>query len=138
MLNPVYFLMYCTGEKISITQIEGQFPQSAFPTMKEREDFVKDWFQVPDNRFKQYLLDWNLRGENSNPYYPSPEIASDIVDWQERMHYIDDALGICAGLSSFHLKPPYHIHNLPKFISAGAGIDMDEDKLSQAAKYAHQ
>ena len=134
MLNPVYFLMYCTGEKISITQIEGQFPQSAFPTMEEREAFVKDWFQVPDDRFKQYLLDWNLRGENSNPYYPTPEIAADIVDWQERMHYIDDALGMCAGLSSFHLKPPYHIHNLPKFISAGAGIDMDEDKLTQAAK----
>jgi benzoyl-CoA reductase subunit BamB len=32
MLNPVYFLMYCTGEKISITQIEGQFPQAPFPT----------------------------------------------------------------------------------------------------------
>ena len=50
------------------------------------------------------------------------------------MHYIDDALGMCAGLSSFHLKPPYHIHNIPKFLSAGAGFDMDEDKLSQAAK----
>jgi benzoyl-CoA reductase subunit BamB len=61
-------------------------------------------------------------------------MACDIVDWQERMHYIDDALGMCAGLSSFHLKPPYHIHNIPKFLSAGAGFDMDEDKLSLAAK----
>ncbi|MGE5258504.1 MAG: aldehyde ferredoxin oxidoreductase C-terminal domain-containing protein, partial [Hyphomicrobiales bacterium] len=51
-----------------------------------------------------------------------------------RMHYIDDALGMCAGLSSFPLKPPYHIHNYPKFISAGAGFDMDEAKLTQAAK----
>jgi benzoyl-CoA reductase subunit BamB len=34
------------------------------------------------------------------------------------MHYIDDALGMCAGLSSFPLKPPYHIHNYPKFISS--------------------
>jgi benzoyl-CoA reductase subunit BamB len=101
---------------------------------KAREDFVKDWFQVPDDRFKQYLLDWNPRGENSNPYYPTPQIASDIVDWQEKMHYIDDALGLCAGLSSFHLKPPYHIHNLPKFISAGSGIEMDADKLTEAAK----
>jgi benzoyl-CoA reductase subunit BamB len=32
------------------------------------------------------------------------------------------------------LKPPYHIHNYPKFIASGAGIDMDEDKLTQAAK----
>jgi len=31
MLNPVYFLMYATGEKINITQIEGQFPQAPFP-----------------------------------------------------------------------------------------------------------
>jgi benzoyl-CoA reductase subunit BamB len=59
-------------------------------------------------------------------------MVCDIVDWMERMHYIDDALGICTGLSSFHLKPPYHIHNFPKFISAGAGIDMDEEKLTQA------
>jgi len=134
MLNPIYFLMYATGEKINITQIEGQFPQAPWPTREEREDFVKDWFQVPDEKFKQYLLDWELRGENSIPYYPTPQMCCDIVDWQEKMHYIDDALGMCAGLSAFPLKPPYHIHNYPKFISAGAGIEMDEEKLSQAAK----
>jgi benzoyl-CoA reductase subunit BamB len=134
MLNPIYFLMYSTGEKINITQIEGQFPQMPFPTREEREEFVKDWFQVPDEKFKQYFLDWELRGENSFPYYPTPQMCCDIVDWQEKMHYIDDALGMCAGLSSFPLKPPYHIHNFPKFISLGAGIDMDEAKLSQAAK----
>jgi benzoyl-CoA reductase subunit BamB len=134
MLNPIYFLMYATGEKINITQIEGQFPQAPFPTREEREAFVKDWFQVPDEKFKQYFLDWELRGENSIPYYPTVEMCCDIVDWQEKMHYIDDALGMCAGLSSFPLKPPYHIHNYPKFISAGAGIDMDEASLSKAAK----
>ncbi|MGD2245661.1 MAG: aldehyde ferredoxin oxidoreductase N-terminal domain-containing protein [Candidatus Aminicenantes bacterium] len=134
MLNPIYFLMYATGEKLNITQIEGQFPQMPFPTREEREEFVKDWFQVPDEKFKQYLLDWELRGENSFPYYPTVQMCCEIVDWQERMHYIDDALGMCAGLSSFPLKPPYHIHNYPKFISAGAGIDMDEAKLTQATK----
>ena len=134
MLNPIYFLMYATGEKINITQIEGQFPQAPFPTREEREAFVKDWFQVPDEKFKQYFLDWELRGENSIPYYPTVEMSCDIVDWQEKMHYIDDALGMCAGLSSFPLKPPYHIHNYPKFISAGAGIDMDEASLTKAAK----
>jgi benzoyl-CoA reductase subunit BamB len=41
---------------------------------------------------------------------------------------------MCAGLSSFPLKPPYHIHNYPKFISAGAGFEIDEEKLTQAAK----
>ncbi len=134
MLNPIYFLMYATGEKINITQIEGQFPQAPFPTREEREAFVKDWFQVPDEKFKQYFLDWELRGEKSMPFYPTVQMCCDIVDWQERMHYIDDALGMCSGLSSFPLKPPYHIHNYPKFISAGAGIDMDEAKLTRATK----
>jgi benzoyl-CoA reductase subunit BamB len=134
MLNPIYFLMYCTGEKINVTQIEGQFPQAPFPKREHREKFVKDWFQVPDDRFKQYFLDWEPRGENSMPFYPTVPMVCDIVDWMERMHYIDDALGMCAGLSSFHLKPPYHIHNFPKFISYGAGIDMDEEKLTQATR----
>jgi benzoyl-CoA reductase subunit BamB len=131
MLNPVYFLMYATGEKINITQIEGQFPQSPFMTMEERETFVKDWIQVPDEKFKRYVLDWEPRGERSNPYYPTVDMSVDIVDWQEMMHYIDDVLGVCAGLSSFPLKPPYHIHNYPKLISAASGIDMDEEGLKQ-------
>ena len=134
MLNPIYFLMYATGEKMNITQIEGQFPQAPFATREEREEFVKDWVQVPDEKFKQILLDWEFRGENSMPHYPTVDMCCDIVDWQEMMHYIDDALGQCAGLSSFPLKPPYHIHNYPKFISAGAGIEMDKEKLTQAAR----
>ncbi|MHB8829741.1 MAG: aldehyde ferredoxin oxidoreductase family protein [Syntrophales bacterium] len=134
MLNPIYFLMYSTGEKIGITQIEGQFPQAPFDTKEAREEFVKDWFQVPDEKFKQYFLDWEPRGENSNPYYPTVEMSCEIVDWMEKMHYIDDALGVCAGLSSFPLKPPYHMHNYPLFISAATGIDVDEAKLSQIAR----
>ena len=134
MLNPIYFLMYCTGEKMNITQIEGQFPQAPYPKLEHREAFVKDWIHVPDEKFKQYFLDWEPRGEKSMPYYPTVDMCCEIVDWMERMHYIDDALGQCAGLSSFPLKPPYHIHNYPKFISAGAGIEMDEESLSLAAK----
>jgi benzoyl-CoA reductase subunit BamB len=134
MLNPIYFLMYSVGEKINITQIEGQFPQAPFPKREHREKFCEDWIQVPHEKFKQYFIDWELRGENSIPYYPTVEMTCDIVEWQEMMHYIDDALGQCAGLSSFPLKPPYHIHNYPKFISAGAGIEMDQETLSDAAK----
>jgi len=134
MLNPVYFLMYCTGEKINITQIEGQFPQEPFANREQREEFVKDWIQVPDEKFKQYFLDWDPRGEHSNPYYPTAEAACEIVDWMERMHYIDDALGVCAGLSSFPLKPPYHMHNYPAFVASGTGIDMDEAGLTQVAR----
>ena len=134
MLNPIYFLMYCTGEKMNITQIEGSWPQAPFFKREHREKFVEDWIQAPNDKFKQYLLDWEPRGENSMPYYPTVEMTCEIVDWMERMHYIDDALGMCAGLSSFHLKAPYHIHNYPKFISAGAGFEMDEEKLTLATK----
>ena len=45
-VNPAYFLMIATGEKMSITQIEGSFPQDPLPTMEEREAFVKKWDAV--------------------------------------------------------------------------------------------
>ena len=130
MLNPIYFLMYATGEKANITQIEGNFPQAPFSTMELREEFVKDWVQAPNDKFKQWILDWEFRGEHAMPFYPPVEACCEIVDWQEKMHHIDDALGLCAGLSSFPYKPPYHIHNLPNFISAATGMDLDEDGLT--------
>ncbi|MGA7677610.1 MAG: aldehyde ferredoxin oxidoreductase C-terminal domain-containing protein [Dehalococcoidia bacterium] len=133
MLDPIYYLMYATNEKISITQIEGNWPQSPFPTREEREAFVKDWPQLPDEKFKQYLLDWELRGDYANPYFPTPEMCSEIVDWMEMLHNIDDALCLCAGMASFCLKPPYHIHNYPKLISAATGMDIDEAGLKKIA-----
>lgn len=132
-LDPLYFLMYATNEKISITQMEGQWPQSAFPTPEQREEFVRDWPQIPHEKFKQWVLDWELRGEKAIPYYPTPDMCSEIVDWMEMMHNIDDALGMCCGMSSFCLKPPYHIHNYPKLISAATGMDLDEDGLKEIA-----
>jgi aldehyde:ferredoxin oxidoreductase len=86
---------------------------------------------VPDEKFKQYVLDWEMRGERSNPYYPTVDMSVDIVDWQEMMHYIDDAVGMCAGMSSFPLKPPYHIHNYPLLISAATGMELDEEGLKE-------
>jgi aldehyde:ferredoxin oxidoreductase len=126
MLNPIYFLMYCTGEKINITQIEGQFPQSPHLSREEREEFVKDWIQVPHEGIKECFVNWEPQ---SFPYYPPPKAVCEIVEWQEGMHYIDDATGICAAVSSFVLKPPYHIHNLPKLISLATGMNIDETKL---------
>ncbi|MCU0725795.1 MAG: aldehyde dehydrogenase [Planctomycetes bacterium] len=134
MLNPIYFLMYCTGEKANITQIEGNYPQAPFATREEREAFVKDWPQVPDERFKEWFVEWELRGEKSIPQYPPPDATCEIVNWQEKMHYVDDATGMCAGLSSFPLKPPFHIHILPKLISSASGLDLDETGLNQVTK----
>jgi aldehyde:ferredoxin oxidoreductase len=134
MMDPIYYLMYCTNEKVSITQIEGNWPQVPFATMEQREAFVKDWPQLPDEKFKQYLVDWEPRGEKANPHYPTPEISSEIVDWMETMHNIDDALGFCAGMSSFCLKPPYHIHNIPGLVSAATGMDIDEEGLKKIVR----
>ncbi len=132
-MNPIYYLMWSTGEKINITQIEGQIPQAPFPTKEDREEFVKDWIQVPNDKYKDFVLQWGEPG-TAFPNFPTPEAACELVEWQETMHYIDDATGICAGLSSFPIKPPYHIHNLPKIISAATGLDIDEAKLWQIAK----
>jgi len=130
VLNPIYYIMWSTGEKINITQIEGQIPQAPFLTKEEREEFVSDWVQVPNEKFKEFVLNWEPR---TLPYYPTIEASCELVEWQETMHYIDDATGICAGLSSFPIKPPYHIHNLPSFISLATGMDIDEAKLWQIA-----
>jgi benzoyl-CoA reductase subunit BamB len=134
MLNHMYFLMYCTGEKVNITQIEGNFPQVPFRTKEENAAWNEDWPQVPDDRFKEWFLQWENRGDNSIPNYPTADAAYEIVNWQEKMHYIDDSTGMCAGLSSFPYKPPFHIHNLPTLISAGSGLDLDEDSLTHITK----
>jgi len=130
-MDPLYYLMYATNEKISITQIEGNWPQGAFPTMEQREAFVKDWPQLPDDSWKQWLLEWEPRGEKAIPYFPTIDMCCQIVDWMEMLHNIDDACCVCAGMSSFCLKPPYHIHNYPRIISAATGLDLDEASLKK-------
>jgi len=135
MENYPYFLMYATGEKMNITQIEGSFPQTPIPDRKEREEFVRNWDAAPE-RFKKWFLEW----EPDQPH--SIEAAVNIVDWNEAMHYIDDALGICPLLSSFRGqfggRAPYHLYNLPKFISLTAGINLDPDGLWEISRRNRQ
>jgi len=129
-LNPPYFLMIATGEKMAITQIEGSFPQDPLPTMEEREAFVKEWVAVPDEKFKKYFLEWEKRNEISN------EASCEITEWNEAMHYLDDALGICGFVSSFRGqfggRTGYHVWNMPQLISLATGLDFDKDKLWEA------
>lgn len=134
MLNPLYYLMYATNEKISITQIEGVWPQEPLPTREMREEFVKDWVNVPDEKFKKWYVDWEPRGENAIPFYPTVDMSCEIVDWMETSHVIDDTLGLCCSMSSFMLKTPYHIHNLPGLISSATGLDIDKNELLKIAK----
>jgi len=126
-VNPPYFLMIATGEKMSITQIEGSFPQDPLPTMEQREQFVKNWEAVPDEKFKKWFLAWEKRNEISN------EASCAITDWNEAMHYIDDSLGLCGFVSSFRGqfggKTGYHVWNIPQLISLSTGLDFDKDKL---------
>jgi aldehyde:ferredoxin oxidoreductase len=126
-VNPAYFLMIATGEKMSITQIEGSFPQDPLPTMAQRQAFIDKWDAVPDDRFKEYFLKWEKR--NVMP----DQAFCDIVDWNEAMHYIDDAIGLCGFVSSFRGQfggdIAYHINNIPEFIALATGMDMDKEKL---------
>jgi len=131
MINYPYFLMYSTGEKMTITQIEGSYPQVPLADKEEREKFVKNWDAAPE-RFKKWFLEWEPRT------HPSIEASVNICDWNEAMHYIDDAIGTCSFLSSFRGqfggRPPYHIYNLPNFISLATGMDLDTDGLWEIAK----
>jgi aldehyde:ferredoxin oxidoreductase len=126
-VNPPYFLMIATGEKMSITQIEGSFPQDPLPTMEQRQEFVKNWAAVPHEKFKEWFLRWEKRNEISN------EASCAITDWNEAMHYIDDSLGLCGFVSSFRGqfggRTGYHVWNIPQLISLAAGLDFDKDKL---------
>jgi aldehyde:ferredoxin oxidoreductase len=131
MINYPYFLMYCTGEKMTITQIEGSYPQVPIPDRKKREEFVKKWHSAPE-RFKKWFLEWEPRQN------PSVEASVHICDWNETMHYVDDAVGTCAFLSSFTGQfsgtSPYHIYNLPNFISLATGLELDNEGLWEIAR----
>lgn len=126
-VNPAFFLMIATGEKMNITQIEGSFPQDPLPTREQREEFVSKWEAVPDEKFKKYFLEWEKRSDISD------EATCDIVDWNEAMHYIDDAIGTCGFVSSFRGQfggdVPYHMNNIPQIISLATGMEMDKEKL---------
>jgi aldehyde:ferredoxin oxidoreductase len=126
-LNPPYFLMIATGEKMSITQIEGSFPQDPLPSLQQRQEFVKNWVACPDDKFKRWFLEWEKR--ESLPV----EASCAITDWNEAMHYIDDAVGLCGFVSAFRGqfggRTGYHIWNIPRVVSLATGLDLDKDGL---------
>lgn len=126
-LNPPYFLMIATGEKMAITQIEGSFPQDPLPTVEERKAFIEKWEAVPDDKFKKIFMEWEKRNEISN------EASCAITDWNEAMHYIDDSVGLCGFVSSFRGQfggdVAYHMNNIPDFLSLSTGMAIDKDGL---------
>ena len=111
-------------------KIEGSFPQRPIADREERAAFVTGWDAAPE-RFKQLFLEWEPGQDHSI------EAAVDIADWNESMHYIDEALGICPLLSSFRGqyggRPTYHINNLPQLTALAAGRTGDVAGLWQVA-----
>ena len=133
--NLPHIVMAATGDKMNVTQIEGSFPQLPIPDRQQRAAFVADWDAAPE-RFKEWFLAWE-------PGQELPVAAAvDIADWNEGMHYLDDALGVCPLLSSFRGQyggqPPYHLHNLPQFISQATGADLDTEQLWEVSKRIRQ
>ena len=125
-----YFLMYATGERMHITQVEGSFPQQPMSGKAERERFVQEW-DAASEQFKKWFMEWE-------PGQDLPiEAAVAIADWNETMHYIDDALGVCPLLSSFRGqfggRPPYHAGNLPGLTALATGMLLDRESLYGAA-----
>lgn len=125
-VNYPYFLMYATGEKMTITQIEGSFPQIPEPDPEKRKELVERWEAAPE-RFKKWFLEWEPRTN------PPLDASIHIADWNETLHYVDDAIGMCAFLSCFRgqfgMRPPYHLFNLPTYLSLATGMEMDPEKL---------
>jgi aldehyde:ferredoxin oxidoreductase len=127
-LNPPYFLMIATAEKMAITQIEGSFPQDPITSIEAREAFIEKWAPVvPDEKFIKYFREWEKRDKISN------EASCDITDWNEAMHYIDDSTGLCGFVSSFRGQfgggVAYHMNNIPEIISLATGMELDKDGL---------
>ena len=131
VINYPFYLMYCTGEKMNITQIEGSFPQAPIADPEKRKAFVENWDAAPE-KFKKWYLEWEPR------QHMPIEASVNVCDWNEAMHYIDDAIGTCAWLSSFRGQfggsPPYHLFNLPEFISLASGLDLDLEELLEISR----
>lgn len=132
-VNPTFFVMYATNEKLTITQIEGSFPQVPQRTPERRQKFVERWHAAPNDRLKEIYLNWTMENRLDLP----PDEVSLIVEWNETMHYIDDSIGTCGFLSSFRGQfggtPPYHSHNLPEIIHYAHGMEIDKNSLWEKA-----
>ena len=119
--------MIATGEKMNITQIEGSFPQDPLPTKEQREEFIRKWEAVPDEKFKNYFLNWEKKSDISD------QAVCDIVEWNEAMHYVDDSLGLCGFVSSFRGQfggdIAYHMNNIPEIVSLATGVKMSKEDL---------
>lgn len=130
-VNYPYYLMYCTSDKMAINQTEGSYPQDPVKDLAERQQFVNEWIAAPE-RFRRFFMEWEPRTN------PSIEASVNICDWNETMHYVDDATGLCAFCSSFRGQfgggSAYHIYNIPIFINLAAGMNIDADDLWQIAR----
>ena len=130
-LNPPYFLMIATGEKMAITQIEGSFPQD--PCLPGRRGkHLKKWEPVlPDEKFKKWFLEWEKRHEISN------EASCAITDWNEAMHFRRFSRVLRFPLiiqGSVWRGVVYHINNMPEIINLAHGMEMDKENYGEFSR----
>ncbi len=126
-LNPAYYLMIATGEKMAITQIEGSFPQDPIRDPVKRKEFVDKWDAAPYQKFKDMFMNWEKRDQISI------EDTCALTDWNEAMHYIDDSTGLCGFVSSFRGQfggqVAYSFNNVPDIIHLATGMEIDKEGL---------
>ncbi len=112
----------------------GEVSPGAFPTREEREA-VRQGLDPGSGRQVQALPArvGAARREIESAITPRSKPAATSWTGRKRCTTSTTPSGPAPGMSSFPLKPPYHIHNFPKFISAGTGIDFDSASLWKAA-----
>ena len=117
---------------MNITQIEGSYPQDPIPNMEEREEFVENWDAAPTRDLKNGF--WN----GKTAINISNRSVCPLCDWNETMHYVDDAIGTLRLFVVIQRpvwrRAPYHIYNLPELISLATGMEIDKDGLLEISR----
>jgi len=131
-LNPAYYLMIATCEKMAITQIEGSFPQDPIADPVKRQAFIDNWEAVPNQKFKDIFWNWVKRDQITI------EDTCAVVDWNEAMHYVDDSTGLCGFVSAFRGqfggRVAYSLNNVPNLINLATGMEIDKEGLWKIAR----
>ena len=126
MLNQMYFLMYCTGEKANITQIEGNFPQAPFPTREEREEFTRTGPRSRTSASRSGSRTGSSAETTRFPTIHPPRRAARSSTGRRRCTTSTTAPGCAPGCRPFPTSRRSTSTTCPELISAGAGLDLDE------------
>ena len=135
MLNPIYFLMYCTGEKINITQIEGNFPQAPFPTQRGAGGVRRGLGPRPRREVQGVVRGLGAaRRELDSATTRPPRRPARSSTGRRRCTTSTTAPGCAPGCRPSPASRRSTSTTCPTLISAGAGLDLDEDGLTHLTR----